>query len=77
MTSSLWIRHTRSRYMSMQGLWIVEIERMGTRWHTTLTSIISGEIVNLETRSPLSVAIQQAEKRASEHSETHLQRGTE
>jgi len=71
---SLWIRHTRTRYVAMLGLYMVEIERVGVRWHTTMSSIITGEVKTTETRSPLSIAIQQAEKIASEHSDAHTKK---
>lgn len=58
----------------MLGLYMAEIERRGVRWHTTLISIINGEIIELETRSPLSVAIQQAESRAAAHTDVHTTR---
>jgi len=64
--SSRWIRHTRARYVSMYGLQIIEIERVGARWHTTISNPVTGEVLQLETRSPLSVAIQQAETAAAQ-----------
>jgi len=69
-----WVRKNRASYHSMLGLYMVTIERVGVRWHTTLISIISAEVIELETRSPLSVAIQQAERRAEVHTSTHLER---
>lgn len=71
---TLWVKHNRVKYTGLRGLYIVTIERVGKRWMTELTSIITGEVVNLETRSPLSVAIQQAEARAAQHSTAHLER---
>lgn len=64
--SSLWVRHTRSKYVAMLGTHIVEIERVGKRWHGTLSSIKTGQVIQIETRSTLSVAIQQAESAAAE-----------
>lgn len=58
---SRWIRHSRIKYTAMLGLFMVEIERVGKRWHTSVYDFQTGEILQLETRSPLSVAIQQAE----------------
>lgn len=69
-----WVRQTRTKYNTMLGLYMVEIERTGQRWTTTLISIITGQIIVLETRSPLSVAIRQAENRAAVHTETHLEK---
>lgn len=69
-----WIRKNRATYHSMLGLYMATIERVGVHWHTTLISIITGEIIELQTRSPLSVAIQQAENRAKSHGLTHTQR---
>ena len=43
---------------------VIEIERVGKRWHITMTNIFTGEITNLETRQPLSVATQMAESAA-------------
>lgn len=63
--SSRWVRHTRMRYVAMLNSHIAEIERVGKRWHTTLTSILTGAITEMETRSTLSVAIQQAEAAAA------------
>lgn len=62
--ASRWVRHNRARYVTMYVACIIEIERVGVRWHTTLTNIFTGQITELETRSPLSIAIQQAEKAA-------------
>jgi len=69
-----WVRQNRTLYSSMLGLYMVTIERVGVRWHTQLISIINGEIIELETRSPLSVAIQQAENRAAEPNAAHNER---
>lgn len=69
-----WVRQNRTRYSSLLGLYMATIERQGVRWHTTLISIINGEIIELETRSPLSVAIQQAENRAAEPNAAHTKR---
>lgn len=68
---SRWVRHNRSRYVALIALFIIEIERTGNRWTTTLTSIITGEIRHMDTRSPLSVAIQSAEKAAADYSATY------
>lgn len=59
---SNFIRHSRVKYTGMIGLYMVEIERVGVRWHTTIYYLTTGETKQLETRSPLSVAIQQAEE---------------
>lgn len=68
---SLWVKHSRARYVSMIGLFIIEIERTGKRWTTTLTSIMTGEVRYMDTTSPLSVATQAAEKAALEYSATY------
>lgn len=68
--SSQWVRHTRMRYVAMLGTHIVEIERVGKRWHTMMTSIKTGVVIQMETRSTLSVAIQQAESAAAHAAET-------
>lgn len=69
-----WVRQNRTKYNTMLGLYMVEIERVGVRWVTTMISIINGEILTMETRSPFSVAKQQAEQRANEHSDAHTKR---
>jgi len=61
---SMWVRHNRTRYTALVGTHLAEIERTGTRWTITLTSIKTGAVTNLDTRSPLSVAVQMTEKAA-------------
>lgn len=64
-----WVRHNRARYVSLLGTHLGEIERSGVRWLITLTSIKTGAVTTLDTRSPLSVAVQIAEKAAAEAAE--------
>lgn len=61
---SRWVKRNRTTYVTMYIAYIIEIERIGRTWHTSLVSIFTGQITELETRSPLSVAIQQAESAA-------------
>lgn len=64
--SSRWVRHNRMRYVAMYVAQIIEIERVGKRWHITMTNIFTGEVTSLETRSTLSVATRMAETAAEE-----------
>lgn len=59
-----WVRHNRTRYTRLVGTHVGEIERTGVRWLITLTSIKTGEVTTLDTRSPLSVAVRMAENAA-------------
>lgn len=64
--SSRWVRHNRMRYVAMHEAQIMEIERVGKRWHVTMTNIFTGEVTELETRQTLSVATQMAESAAEQ-----------
>lgn len=64
-----WVRHNRTRYVSLLGTHLGEIERTGVRWTITLTSIKTGQVTTLDTRSPLSVAVRMAEKAAKDAAE--------
>lgn len=65
-SEAAWVRHNRTRYVSLLGTHLGEIERTGVRWTITLTSIKTGEVTILDTRSPLSVAVKMAENAAAE-----------
>lgn len=65
---SPWVKHTRTHYVSMIGLCIIEIDRTGKRWTATITTMQSGEIRYMDTTSPLSVFLQAVEKAALEYS---------
>lgn len=62
--SAGWVKHSRTRYNALVGTHLGEIERTGVRWTITLTSLKTGVVSTLDTRSPLSVAVQMAEKAA-------------
>lgn len=66
--ASPWIKHTRSHYISMIGLMIIEIDRTGKRWTATLTTMNTGEIRYMDSTSALSVFTQAVEKAAIEYS---------
>lgn len=56
------------------GLWFVEVNKTGAFWSIELTSMITGEIVDLVTRGTLGTAKAKAEGRAREHPTTHLEK---
>lgn len=56
--NSPWVKHTRTRYVSMIGLMICEIDRTGKRWTATLTLINTGEVRHMDSTAPLSVFLQ-------------------
>lgn len=64
-----WVRHNRTRYTKLVGTHLGEIERTGVRWTITLTSIKTGAVTILDTRSPLSVAVSKAEAAARQEAE--------